>query len=152
MSNGFNVNLKDYYGCTPLYWAVWNKNFTIILILLEQKELNINLGNDYGITSLHLAYYFQNEFLIQLLIQHGASNEIKDIYGDVPSVYAILNDVSPTISIRKEFYSISQHFNQMNIQGELKNETNHNNDNNNSKEEILEYYPVTRDINEMVMK
>ena len=51
--------------------------------------INVNVASDLERTALHWAAYHGNQELITLLIKHGASTQLKDIFGNTPADLAI---------------------------------------------------------------
>ena len=54
IKNGANINLQDFYGNTPLMYAINENNKELIMLFINYDHLNYNLTNIYGETSLHI--------------------------------------------------------------------------------------------------
>lgn len=54
IKNGANINLQDFYGNTPLMYAINENNKELIMLFSEYDHLNYNLTNIHGETALHM--------------------------------------------------------------------------------------------------
>ena len=87
VKHGVNIDEKDKYEETPLFYACKGGNEKIIKYLIEHGA-NINKRNYIKETPLLLACRFGNETLVKYLIEHGAEINQKSRYGEGPLFYA----------------------------------------------------------------
>ena len=80
ISEGFDVNKKDFMQATPLHWAAAYGNNKSIEILLSNGA-NINSTDGKGSTPLHWASFMARPITIELLILKGADPSKKNIDG-----------------------------------------------------------------------
>ncbi|KAL8294204.1 hypothetical protein RB597_008036 [Gaeumannomyces tritici] len=78
-----DVNLKNFYGETPLSLAASNEHEGIVQLLLEGGA-NANLANTDGKTPLWLAAAKGYEGIVQLLLEGGADANLADTEGETP--------------------------------------------------------------------
>ena len=74
-----DINTKDEYGMTPLYWAPTGHQFkdgSVHRFLLEHGA-DINVQDEVGRTPLHLASSNGELEVVRLLLEHGADVEAK---------------------------------------------------------------------------
>ena len=92
IKKGANVNAKDHYGMTPLFYAIDSKNYLAAQFLL-QHGANVNEKDNQGITPLHLsAKMYQGATtdttkMTELLLKNKASVTAKDENGQIPLFY-----------------------------------------------------------------
>jgi len=77
LSEGFDIDLKDADGRTPLMYASFNGHKEIIKLLIE-KGANVNLGDRYGRTALMMASSGSNTESVKLLLDNYADPNIRD--------------------------------------------------------------------------
>jgi len=88
LRRGADINYKDKFGSTPLFYAVTNSNFAIIEFLLENGA-DINMSYNKGENLLHIAttyhgrHYFSTD-IIELLIRKGIKIDHPNIHGNTP--------------------------------------------------------------------
>lgn len=92
-----NVNAQDFYGNTPLMFALNDELIEQIQILIKNNNLNYNLCNLNGETALHILLkninkYNNQDNMIKLLITHTDLN-IQDNYGTTCLHYIINSDI-----------------------------------------------------------
>ncbi len=73
----------DYFGVTPLSWAILFANETAVERLIEAGA-DVNLGNRDGSTPLHTAAFFGQPKLADMLLEHGARADARNLAGDEP--------------------------------------------------------------------
>ena len=83
MDRGDDVNATDYFGETPLHWAV-RKGQTETAIALIERGANVNATRNNGDTPLHLAAKYGHTQTAIALIEHGADINDANIYGETP--------------------------------------------------------------------
>lgn len=72
IDQGFNVNLKDYEGASPLHNAVTSGNKEIVELLLS-KNADINAQDINGESPVHYAIKKRNKGMVQFLLDKGAN-------------------------------------------------------------------------------
>lgn len=73
VSAGADINKKDEYGYTPLYYAIRKGECDIVQKLLEAgAEVNAVCGKEKEIYPLGLAVHVNNVEMVKLLLKHGA--------------------------------------------------------------------------------
>ena len=77
LSEGFDIDLKDADGRTPLMYASFNGHKEIIKLLIE-KGANVNLGDRYGRTALMMASSGPYSESVRLLLDNYADPNIRD--------------------------------------------------------------------------
>ncbi|XP_066554442.1 ankyrin repeat domain-containing protein 10-like [Amia ocellicauda] len=80
------IDQKDYYGKTPLYWAAYKGQKSSMELLLKHGA-NVNSQCKHGGTPLHAAVGLFPECAL-VLIQHGADVDLPDIWGVTPMYLA----------------------------------------------------------------
>lgn len=83
-----NVNEKDDFGWTPLFYAVESAHTHIVTYLVSQKA-SVRLKDNDSRNLLHHAAIGNNPTLIQTLASFGCDVNVKDSYGDVPLFYTV---------------------------------------------------------------
>lgn len=81
VENGANVNSKDTYGNTPLFYSIQKKRIKIFLILLTHPEIDINTEDEDDNTPLHYAIRQQNYEMTISLLRHGSDIFHSNRYG-----------------------------------------------------------------------
>ncbi|MBR0423416.1 MAG: ankyrin repeat domain-containing protein, partial [Clostridia bacterium] len=84
--NFVNAKLPP-YGQTPLHYAVDNRRWEIIDLLL-QHNANPNIQNNDNKTPLHIATEYADQKMVELLLQHGADPNIQNNNNDTPLHFA----------------------------------------------------------------
>lgn len=72
IKKGADVNVKNEYEETLLWYIIRNKNMNLLKLLLKNKA-NVNIRNRYGDTPLWYAIKTQDRYLVKLLIKNGAN-------------------------------------------------------------------------------
>ena len=97
LKNGFDPNLTDRYGNTPLHYAAENDDIEYVKLLLrngaDSKILNKRNQNP-----LFYAVASENTAIFKTLIKNGADIEQKDINGNTPLMFANNNHLDKSKS------------------------------------------------------
>ena len=89
LESGVNVNVKDKYGNTPLYYASTYGQLQIAKLIIEYgADVNIKC---YGSTPLHQASYNRRTEVTKLLLECNADVNVKDSIGWTPLLWASYN-------------------------------------------------------------
>ncbi|MBN3279763.1 ANR10 protein, partial [Polyodon spathula] len=91
------IDQKDYYGKTPLYWAAY-KGQKLCMELLLHYGADVNSQCKHGGTPLHAAIGLFPECVL-LLIQHGADTDLPDTWGVTPMYLAACSGQSECIQL-----------------------------------------------------
>ncbi len=83
-----NVNEKDDFGWTPLFYAVEGAHTHVVSYLVTQKA-SVRLRDNDSRNLLHHAAIGNSPTLIQMLAGLGCDVNLKDSYGDVPLFYTV---------------------------------------------------------------
>lgn len=92
---GERVDALDKWGCTPLIWAVYQRNMPMVELLVENganpnvpctKQPNGSLPT--GVTPLIIASYYGLPDFVEILMQHGGDPSVKDDRGQDSLHYA----------------------------------------------------------------
>jgi ankyrin repeat protein len=83
-----NVNEKDDFGWTPLFYAVESAHMHIVTYLISQKA-SVRLRDNDSRNLLHHAAIGNSPTLIQTLASSGCDANLKDSYGDAPLFYTV---------------------------------------------------------------
>lgn len=82
---GANVNAKNSYQSTALFWAAMKEDLRIVKLLLENGA-NPNFANYRMITPLAFAASKGNHEICKILLDHEADASIKTNDGETPSI------------------------------------------------------------------
>ena len=77
------INVQDWQGQTPLYYASSEGNTEVVEFLLAHNA-NIELGNDLNERPLAKAAKFEHYKTVKTLLMHGAKVNCKDKFGRTP--------------------------------------------------------------------
>ncbi|KAI1897039.1 hypothetical protein AGOR_G00079010 [Albula goreensis] len=80
------IDRKDYYGKTPLYWAAYKGERSCVELLLKHGA-DVNARCKHGSTPLHAAVGLFPECVL-VLIQYGADVDLPDVWGVTPMYLA----------------------------------------------------------------
>jgi ankyrin repeat protein len=84
---GADIDARDQYGRTPLYWASGGHHFkdgSVLRLLLERgADVNARAAHD-GSTPLHRASAWWALEVVRLLLEHGADVEAANVDGNTP--------------------------------------------------------------------
>ena len=67
-----DAGLPDWFGCTPVHYAVRSKD-RILELLLESNSAKVNMKDPNGLTPLRMAILNRSPRKAKILIQHGAT-------------------------------------------------------------------------------
>jgi ankyrin repeat protein len=81
--NLINVNMKDKFGWTALFFAADTNNINLAKFLVR-KGADINVKDNEGFTPLHEAVVKNSYEVAKFLIEKGANVNAKDNYGYTP--------------------------------------------------------------------
>ena len=87
VKQGLDVNIPDYYGCTPLYSQATFGMDTVKL--LYELGGDIQKPNRYGNTPLHMAAEYFRPNTVRFLIEKGADVNAKNERGETPLLAAL---------------------------------------------------------------
>lgn len=90
-AQGIDVNRRDGYGLTPLYYACGHGHLEIVQVLVRVQEggIDVNLPGGHGITPLHRASQGGYLKVVQVLLQvKGIDVNRRDGFGLTPLYYA----------------------------------------------------------------
>lgn len=87
VKQGLDVNIPDYYGCTPLYSQATFGMDTVKL--LYELGGDIQKSNRYGNTPLHMAAEYFRPNTVRFLIEKGADVNAKNERGETPLLAAL---------------------------------------------------------------
>ena len=87
----YDINEKDFLGCSPLAWAAHNGHEDVVKILLGREEVNPNQLDNSGLTPLSSAVLYKHEGVVKILLERGDVDTDKPgIYGRTPLLFAAL--------------------------------------------------------------
>ena len=83
IQSGADVNIRDNYNATSLYYASIHKHsiYKDIIKLLIKAGADLNIQTNTGFTALHEASTYSHKDCIELLIKNGADLSIQDNNG-----------------------------------------------------------------------
>jgi len=84
-----DINIKDEFGWTPLYWAT-SLGQTEVAKFLVSKGADVNAKDSSNRTPLHQAVVTGNEKLAELFIANSADINAKNNYGQTPLYTAVI--------------------------------------------------------------
>jgi len=86
----YDINEKDFLGCTPLAWAASNGHDEVVKMLLESKDVNPDQPDGGGQTPLMYAAENGHEGVVKVLLTHEEVNPDKpDNRGNTPLLHAV---------------------------------------------------------------
>ncbi|KAL8686003.1 MAG: hypothetical protein Q9218_007413 [Villophora microphyllina] len=83
LKEGYDPQLTDSYGMTPLMYAAFRGNEAVTDILLNIPGIDVNLMDVLGNTALHHAARRQNESIVRLLLQQGIEVNLRTSYEEL---------------------------------------------------------------------
>ena len=84
LAGGIDKNIRDDFGDTALHLSIYQKNITIVRLLLDNGFDPNAIATVNGNTPLHNAVSSNNVAAARLLIQYGANKNIKALNGQTP--------------------------------------------------------------------
>ena len=96
-----DVEAKDRYGRTPLWFAASGGHEATVKLLIE-KGADVEAKDEDGRTSLWLAAYRGHDATVKLLVEKGADVEAKDRYGRTPLSLATEYGYEATVKLLLE--------------------------------------------------
>ncbi|KAK6526024.1 Histone-lysine N-methyltransferase [Arthrobotrys megalospora] len=78
-----DINFRDDWGATPLFWAAQNDHSKIVKLLLD-KRAQVDPKNPDGRTPLHQATVRGSKEVAQVLLGRGADPQSQDRWGEEP--------------------------------------------------------------------
>ena len=91
MANFYEVDLKDDYDRTPLFWAAGKGHEGVVGLLIERDGVNINAKDNLKRTPLMWAAKYGREAVVRLLVERdGVNIDVKDDYGKTPLMWAAI--------------------------------------------------------------
>lgn len=103
ISEGYDVNSRDDYGDTVLFWAAQDGKLDVVKELFKSKDLDVNLCGSEGYTPLHGACLSGSIEIMELLLHKGAKVDAVDIDGYIPLYYALLCGSKELVSMLINF-------------------------------------------------
>ncbi|KAH0538022.1 hypothetical protein FGG08_005383 [Glutinoglossum americanum] len=102
------TNLKDdYYGRTPLSWAVGNGHEAVVRLLAEREGIDVDSEDSNGQTPLLWAARRGREAVVRLLAEHeDIGVDSKDAYGRTPLSWAAGNGHEAVVPLLAEHEGI----------------------------------------------
>jgi len=94
-----NVNAKNQYGCSPLYFAICNGQTNIIERLLSHEKIDLEIQNVSGTTPLIIAAKFGYYVIAEFLINLGANVDAEEFTGHTALMYASQNGHLETVNL-----------------------------------------------------
>ena len=82
-THGADVDARNRYGCTPLFYAVNMQRREVVELLLS-KNAGVDISDNTGWTLVHEAAEKEDAEILRLLIAHGANVNVKDKNGETP--------------------------------------------------------------------
>jgi hypothetical protein len=61
-----------------------SKTLAAAKMVLELGDADINAVDTVGNTALHYAAFLRRDSIVQLLVEHGASLEVRNVFGETP--------------------------------------------------------------------
>lgn len=62
--NGENINQTDYFGRTPLYYAIAYQSYDMIQLLLSCNQIDLKREDQFGLNVYDYAYYYSKTYPI----------------------------------------------------------------------------------------
>ena len=85
-----DINLKGRDGRTLLIHSCIYDYYAIAERLIKMNA-SVNIQDDQGYSALHMAVLSKDIDIVMLLLNHGASANLSDVYGNNPSTQALRN-------------------------------------------------------------
>jgi len=98
-----DVDSKDMYGQTPLWWAARNGHEAVVKLLLETGKVDVDSKDKEGQTPLRWAAENGHEAVVKLLLETGKVDvDSKDMYGRTPLRWAARNGHEAVVKLLLE--------------------------------------------------
>ena len=87
-----NVNELDFYGCSPLVYAIHNRHAALVQMLIKHgADIHAAYGN-FKETPLWCAMHIKSAEIAEILLQHGASTTAEDLATSLtPLMFSVCN-------------------------------------------------------------
>ena len=98
-----DVNSKDTWGLTPLWWTAQNGHEAVVKLLLETGKVDVDSKDIWGLTPLWWAAQNGHEAVVKLLLKTGKVNvELKDRDSQTPLLSAAQNGHEAVVKLLLE--------------------------------------------------
>ena len=84
LDQGFDVNIRNNLGETPLQCACKNGHDQVVALLCQQPSIDVNVRNYLHETPLHCACINGKAKVVKLLLEVNADVNIRDYFGQTP--------------------------------------------------------------------
>jgi hypothetical protein len=85
-----DIDSKDDYNRTPLFWAVIFKRKAVVQLLLDTEKVDVKSKDDFGETPLSYAIRYGYSSIVKVLLDTGKFDvKSKDDFGETPLSYAV---------------------------------------------------------------
>ena len=102
INSGYDLNIQDNYGNTPLILAALKNDIEIFKLLLNAGA-DINKQNKYGNTPLTMATSNNKIEIVKLLLNAGADIDKQNIFGNTPLIAAAYKNNREIVEILLDY-------------------------------------------------